>query len=72
MDFKIEIQSWNGQWRFGVELEHETIATGILSTFVQCSDKCKEIIEEEIADIEADGDTFNPCDVAILGGDPSL
>ena len=26
----------------------------------------------EIADIEADGDTFNPCDVAILGGDPFL
>ena len=40
--------------------------------FVQYLDKCKEIIEEEIADIEADGDTFNPCDVAILGGDPSL
>lgn len=47
MDFEVTIQTWNGQWRYEVELEGEMVTTGVLDTFVQCCDKCKEIIQDE-------------------------
>lgn len=47
MDFEIEIRTWNGKWRYAVELEGEIIAWGILDTFGECCDKVKEIMEQE-------------------------
>ena len=47
MDFEITIQTWNGKWRYEVELEGEIVTNGVLDTLVQCLDKCKEIVEDE-------------------------
>jgi hypothetical protein len=47
MDFEISIQTWNGKWRYEVELEGEIVTNGILDTLAKCLDKCKEIVEEE-------------------------
>mgnify|MGYP007100112954 CR=1 FL=1 len=47
MEFEISIKTWNDKWRYEIELEGETVKTGILDTFAECLGKCKEIVEEE-------------------------